>query len=321
MRKIFIYLVIALLSFPQTMADNIKSVSIGIVMPASEDCKPLNASHIDKLSTKVHRICTDNGFSSLYYPEGFVLYPVFELFDEEVVEGGVQKVYSLKFEFSLFVKQLNGAVLCSVTRTYKGAGISKEKAILNAISSINPKDAAYAGFMSESKNKIVEYYTMHTNQLIQKAENLSKRQQYEEALAILATIPPEVEQYPKVLDVSNGIYNEFLIQRSKEKILQAKGFIANMEYAQALEILISVNPASPMSSEAIALIESIETKIKVEEDKLWEFKMRQYKDEVELAKEKIVSETAYQNKMFDVITSIAKTYCEHLPAIEYKLLR
>ena len=143
-------------------------------------------------------------------------------------------------------------------------------------------------FISEGKKEIISYYKEHCNSIIQKSEGFAQRKQYEEAIALLLSIPEEVREcYSNAQKNALQIYNKYQEKNCKQQLQKVSALIANKNYEEALSILMNVDSSTSCYNEAKKQINIIENKIKAEDDKQWNFMMQQYKDKVSLEKYRI----------------------------------
>lgn len=282
-------------------------IYLGVFSPEQMD--GLNESQLGKINTKIEQICSLSGISSGYTPEGFAIYPVFEIYEDETVEGGMQNVYSVKAQMTLFIKQYNGVLVGSVSKTYSGFGKSKNQAVVNAIQNINPKEPAFKRFMDTSKEKIVDYYRTHCGQMIDKADMFASQEKYDEAIALLMSIPENVSCYSNVLVKVSKLYELIIEQRAQYFYSIAQTAYASRDYERMAFAIAQISPKSQLYPEAEKLISSMNEKFTAEEKRNWDFKMQQYNDELKLEKQRI-----------SAVKEIAKAYYQNKPDITYNLI-
>jgi hypothetical protein len=289
MKKIYcavIILALSLNSFGQTTND-VGKIALSVVMPENVD--GLDISQLSKLETKVSQIVTSSGISSSGYNNNFAIYPKFAIYESSVVEGGMQNITVVTAELSLFIKQVDNNLLFStISKTLKGSGNSKELAISNAISKISTNDPDFKTFIEAGKLKIIAYYETKCVDIIKKSDSYLQMQQYEQALALLMSVPVEVSScYNQVHDKAIETYKAYQTQKCADLLQKAKTSLAGNDYIGALNILSQIDPAATCFNEAQTIAKSAEAKVKVEEKKQWDFQMKQYNDTVSLEKQRI----------------------------------
>jgi len=309
MRK-FIFLFCILSSFISIAqnSDEVGTISLSIVTPENSD--ELSQVQLSKLKTRLTKIATSNGLSGSGFNSNFVLYPVFDIYNEELIEG-MENIVIVGVEVSLFVKQVdNNLIFSSYTLQIDGSGNDKNEAIVDAISQIPLNNEKIKGFLSESKKKIISYYEAQCANISKQAETAAGMSDYEKAFGILMSVPKEVSCSSQLSALSIKIYKGYQNKICNENVLKAKAEISAGNYDEALYVLSYIDPSSTCFSEAKSLIGSIEAKVSAERKKEWDFKMKQYDNSVELEKQRI-----------NAVKEIAVAYYQRTqPTYNYNLL-
>jgi tetratricopeptide (TPR) repeat protein len=268
-------------------ADDVGKIALSVVMP--DNVEGLTVAQLSKLESKIRQIATKAGLAASGYNQTFVIYPQFAVYESKVVEGGMQNIMTVTVELSLFIKQVsNNLLFSSVSRQLKGSGKSEEIAITNVISQIPVSDEAFTSFIDDAKQKIIQYYEANCDEIVKKADNYIKMQQYEQALGLLMSIPEEISAcYDKILSKSIDTYKAYQKQVCSENLLKAKTLVASMDYNEALNVLSEIDPSTDCFKEALTLVKSIENKVNAENKKQWDFQMKQYNNAVSLEKQRI----------------------------------
>ena len=286
MKKIilfFVFISFFQLSSAQTISD-IGKITLSI-SPIESDIPEVQQFLLAK---KIAQIITSEGISSFAYGN-FTITPKIFLENSEVVEGGMKNINVVWLSLSLTIEDnTTGKVFSSYSSTLKGSAMGKDKAITDAINKINNKSIELKKFISEGKKEIISYYKENCNSIIQKSEGFAQKKQYEEAIALLLSIPEEiVECYSNAQKNALQIYNKYQEKNCKQQLLEASALIANKNYKEALAILVNIESSTSCYNEAKKQIGVIENKIKAEDDKQWDFMIQQYKDKISLEKYRI----------------------------------
>jgi hypothetical protein len=323
-------LVAALLLFfsagAQTLSD-VGKIVLSVVMP--ENLEGLTASQLSKLESKITQITTRAGLAANSYNQTFVIYPKFAIYESQVVEGGMQNITVLTAELSLYILQTTTNVLfASVSKPLKGSGKSREAAITQLISQIPVSDKAFAVFIDEGKQKIIQYYETNCNNIVKKADSYIQRQQYDQALGLLMSVPEEVSAcYDKILNKAIDTHQALLTQICSEKMLQAKTMLATKNYEGTLGVLSEIDPSAVCFKEALAMVQSIENRISEAEKQQWDFRMKQYEDARNLKQqqhERSLEQQRNANELerqrIDAIKEVAIAYYKSQPTtVNYSL--
>ena len=219
----------------------------------------------------------------------------------------MQNVNVVQVSLTLFIKQCyDGTTINSISKNYKGSGLGKNKALVNCLSSINVSDKDFVSFIEEGKKRILSYYATNCERIKTKAQSLSNLQQYEEAIALLLSVPEECPCYSEVLTLSEQIYKQYLDFRCEYILGMAKSAVATLDYEKAAYLISVINPASSCQKEAQKMLSTITTKMNEIEKRNWDMQVQIFKDNVKL-----------KEKMIDGIRDIAVAYCSSQPQINY----
>lgn len=286
MKKIilfFVFISFFQLLSAQTISD-VGKITLSIA-PIESDISEAQQSLLTK---RIEQIITSEGISSFTYGN-FTITPKVSLQNSEVIEGGMKNINVVWLDLSLIIQEnTTGKIFSSYYSTLKGSAMGKDKAVIDAINKINNKSAELKKFISEGKKEIISYYKENCNSIIQKSEGFAQRKQYEEAIALLLSIPEELKEcYSNAQKNALQIYNKYQEKNCKQQLQKVSALIANKNYEEALSILMNVDPSTSCYNEAKKQINIIENKIKAEDDKQWNFMMQQYKDKVSLEKYRI----------------------------------
>ncbi|WP_179320198.1 SPFH domain-containing protein [Winogradskyella helgolandensis] len=295
MRKInllFIFTFICYSTFSQT-ADDVGKIALSVVMSTNTDS--IDYKEFEKLKSKIQQMTAANGISGNGYYSNFVIYPKFEIFEEETIDAGLTPKTYVKGELSLYVSQAsNNLIFNTVSLNIMGIGEKKDKAILNAISRIDTRDDKLAPFFKESKSKIISYYESNCELIASKAKSLVKKQQYQEAIGLLMSVPEEVQNcYQKIQDETVNAYLAYQNNICDATMLQAKSEIAKKAYTKALNTLTNVDSESKCFTNAEVLISEIDKEIS-------RIEQRDYDDKQQAIKQRIAERNEIRNNKKEI---------------------
>ena len=288
MKKILICLwVIAVLgsSISAQTTEDIGKITIGILMP--DQSEGMNEIQLGKFKTKMEQLCSKNGVISSWSTNSFYLRPIVDIYQSDVVEGGMQNIYVIKAELTIFITQADGTTVNSISKSLKGSGNSKEKAINDMIANIPVGDSSFQTFLTEGKKKIINYYESRCADILLKANNLFQQEKYEMSLALLMSVPEEVSCYKDITNKAAEIYSAYQDKMCAQLTSAANAAIAVQDYYKAAEYLTQINPNSSCYGFAVNTFKKVEEKVTALEERDWNFSMKQYDDSVNLEKMRI----------------------------------
>jgi len=281
-----IFILIFGLSALNAQTDNAEWLNIGLVMPTSYD--GLNDAQLGKVETKIMGILANNGVSSQGVCNGIVLYPKFEIYDEGEVNTGMQNLTVVDITVSLFIKQADdNAIFAHTSRQIRGSGKNRDQALNSAINAIKSNDPKWEEFIGNAKKKMIKYYERMCTSLLSQADQLSKTGQVAQAISMLFNIPKEVGCYEQARSRSIALYKQYINENCSRLMLEAKGYLANNDYASAMNVVEQIDPNSSCFKETDKLISAAAKEVDNEHLRRWDLLKKSYGDLIELEKHRI----------------------------------
>lgn len=288
MRKFCVFLIlitIVALSYAQNESD-ISRITIHPMIPKYEHLPPESAK---LLETKLLQIVTSNGIADNEYISRFVITAKVNVITKDILVGPPQRI-SQKIAVTLMIGDIEDDKVYS-TFTIEGMGIgqSLDKAYIAAFKNINPNNPKIKQFIEEGKEKIVQYYDHHCQEMLSEAHKLASTAHYERALMLLTSVPNVCENcYNTCADEAAKIYMDMINDRGASLLRQAQSIWAKNPTRQgaqeATSILSQINFAASCQPEVALLMQDITSKMKEVDQREWEFKMQQYRDDIEREK-------------------------------------
>ena len=296
-----------------SFAQETPRIAISAVLP---DNVSIPQASINMLQNKMKTIITTNGFAD-EIEQRFVMTANIDILEQGHNSAGM---LMQKMIITFYVGDiLENKVYSSAVINVLGVGQSDIKACNMAFQKISPSIPEIKQALNEANKKIIDYYTTHYSDLISEVNRLVEMGQFDEAITKLITVPSVcVESYNDAQNRSVEIYHKkmnALAAQQKAKtdkeglvlIQQAKAaWSSKQDYesaSNALTILAQIDPEAGCIEEANKFIQSINDKLRTDErneataaaaiaKRNWEFKMRQYEDNLEMAKQKQADKTA-----------------------------
>lgn len=241
------------------------------------------------LQQRLLQLATQNGYGSL--SGEFILTPNLLVVDKKVTATAPAQ-YIVDLEVSIYVVALQEQTIIGETSvSLRGIGTSESKAYIGAVNRLSPRTPAMRNFMSECRERIIDYYAQRVPVLIAKAQSLADREQYAEAIAVLDAIPESVPEYASVASLKVDLATQLLDRVAETAIQRAKAEMVKGNYSDALDALVAVNPASNKAKEAYAMIDQVAAKMSEAERAAREAELAR------LAQEQEASQRAFDNQM------------------------
>lgn len=262
------------------------------VMPISiqldEEFTNVPSAACSVLLQSLTRMATENNLTTDAPTTPFVLTAHCDVLDKSNLPGPpIQTVYNLGITFYMAdtytQKKFSTAYI-----TLDGVGTGDVKSYINAFRRINTKNDKIQSLINRGKKKMMDYYDSQYTNIIKEAQRLVSLQQYEEALAMVLSIPLcskggeeaskyGLQLYTKYLDRLN------LFLLNKAKALWAAGQDQETAYS-VCAMLAQIDPDAACYGEAGALMKEIKGQVRSDID----FEMREkYHDQVQIEKDRI----------------------------------
>lgn len=302
---------VMLLAGALSAQDTAASAPVALTLYASEMGGDLNETQTQMAGRKLTLLLDRYGYVASEDAHNFGVFPKFTVYEEAPMEG-LSKMLVVKAEISLVAKQVsNGLVVASCAQTVTGSGANREAALTNAISNLPTKGPQYQTFFKSVQQKVTAYYKSNCADIIAEANNTSsQQQQHALAMQLLLQVPREAgECYTKAQQQVQPIFLAFQKDRCARMVQAATAESAAMRYQSALSILALVDPNSPCRADALALIQSIASKVEAQYRERWNFMLKAYSDEIELEKLRI-----------EACKEIAKAYYGKSDTLLYTLI-
>lgn len=154
----------------------------------------LPSESAELLKSKTINIITHNGIASQGVNPQIIVAPTLTEINYDITSTLPQK-HKINYSATIYIGNiLTGEIFNSINKTLIGVGDSKELAIMNAISSISTNDTDITNLISGTEQKIINYYNTNGELLLNEAVGYINNHKYEEALAILNSIPKECQE-------------------------------------------------------------------------------------------------------------------------------
>lgn len=256
------------------------------VLQPERDNIPAEAAK--QIEGKLTQLVTANGIADIDPANRFVLTTKAAIITKDIVPGPPAKV-SMNIDFTFMVGDvIDNKVFETFTISSVGVGINENKAMISAVKNIKPKNPELVEFLKKAKQEIVEYYSTRCVQIMQEAKQEAAAQNFDKAIYLLM-------QIPDVCDCA-GDCRDLAIKYSKNKVntnaatLLTKAKAAWAESpdatgaANAADIIARIPSGTTSQAGVNALIAEINTKLRADQKRDWDFKMQQYNDQIEKQK-------------------------------------
>ena len=259
MKRLFLLNVLLLLIFGINAQETIQS-RIGFSYTPGNYPPEITENLARSLENKVNQIISRScAGASIASSAAFAIRPEVVISSQDVVSTGMRGVYVSRGELTLYaVGLLDNNTYASVRIPVEGSASNNAQAALNQmILRVNISDVRIARFIQTAQQKIEEFFAKNTPILIQKADALAKKSQYDEAVAVLSLIPESVDSYTTVAARISEYYTAQIDLEATAQLHEVDVLLAQDKKTEALDILAEINPLSTLFLQAQAKINSV----------------------------------------------------------------
>ena len=262
-----------------------KQLYIGCLLPERENI-PNEAAN--QLRNKMEQLLAQNGIADDDPLCRFLLTAKADIVTKDIIAGPPAKT-SMNIDFTFIVGDAeDNKVFESTTISTTGVGINETKAFIAAIKNIKPKSPDLVSFLNKSKEKIVAYYQAKCKDIMAKAEQAASERDYGQSVYLLMQIPDVCEQADECKQRAIAYSLEYTENHAAELLNQAKSLWAASPNAKgasdAADVIASIPANTSSQPQLDKLVKEINNKLRADEKKAWDFKIKQYNDKIEKQK-------------------------------------
>ena len=240
-----------------------------------------------QLETKLQSALTANGYADNGYIERFVLTAKVDITQKDITPTTPSRI-SEKMDITLMVGDVvENKIYATVTLQSAGIGINENKAFISAFCSIMGDNPKIQQMLSEAKEKIMDYYTIHCSEIVQCANSLTAVQKYDEAIALLVAVPNVCNDcFSQCQQEAGKVYQQKIDAEATVLLEQAQAAWASSQNAsgasKVADIISNINPKCSIYANVVALRNAVESELQADAKREWNFKMQQYEDNQQL---------------------------------------
>lgn len=244
------------------------------------------------LHTKLKQIVSNNGLAGSTVNPRFIVTASINVGTKDIIAGPPQMI-AQNIQITFFIGDaMENKIFSSATVLLRGIGNNENKAFIDAFKRINSSNQALVSLIAEGKTKIIAYFDSQCDFTLKEAMTLKNQGKYDEAIYKLSLVPEVCQDcYFKCLDTLLFVYQEKIDKDCQVKFQEAKTIWAANSSRQgaedAAEVISQIDPLASCQPEVEKFIKSVDTKLKADEKARWEFKMKQYEDQVAKEKEQM----------------------------------
>lgn len=173
----------------------------------------------DLMQNKLTQIALRNGVGG--FSEQYVLTAKIALEDKQTTATAPPQ-FIVKLSVQLLALDMDAQIIVGErTLSLTGVDKSENRAYLDAIKKIKPTDPILVSFIREASESVVAAYNRNLDTNLADARQCYDNGRYDDALAILAAIPENVDRYDQVRDLSSVVVKAKIQKESAQRAAAA----------------------------------------------------------------------------------------------------
>lgn len=267
------------------------------VMPVSivldEDFTGVPTAATKQLYQSLSRMATENGLTTEAVNTPFVLTAHCDVLDKSNIPGPpIQTVYNLGVTFYM-ADTYTQKKFATEYVTLDGVGTGEVKSFIDAFRHLNKAKSKIVSLITRGKSNMMNYYDTQYSSIIKEAERLESMQRYEEAIAMVMSIPVCSKGGNEASRYGLRLYTKNLDRMNLYLLNSAKAvWVAGQDQTTAVEacrLLAQIDPEAACYADAAKLMKEIKGQVRSDID----FEMRQkYNDQIGLEQNRIAAARA-----------------------------
>ena len=284
MKRVLLSIILVLLvgSLGYSQDADVAALSIRVQQPERDY---LTAPACRLLQTKMTQILNQSGVVNDIPSNRFVMTAKANVLNKDIIAGSPSRI-SEQIEMTFIIGDvIDNKKYGSYVLNLTGVGLNEQQAVQMAIKSIKNNDSGMHAFIEQSKTRIVQYYRDNEAKILQDADKLVSQGRFDEAVYALSQVPNAcgscyahcMERMLEINQLKMDWDGKSLLSRAKAAWAKSP----NAQGAKAVYPLVSaISPQASCFKEVSPFLRQITSKLEADEQREWDFKVKQYEDEI-----------------------------------------
>lgn len=260
---------------------------IPLMVYVPEQAEGIPASSQAALESKLRQMITQNGMEGGSRFSNFCLVANTTENSKEILSG-LRPTVALTIDLELYVgNNYTGEKFSSTYITLNGVGRNEAKAYSTAFASAGSNNAQIQQFLKEAKRKVTTYYETQVPTIISRAKSYAMRNEFEEALCLLSSVPTCCSKYEDVEKCMLEVFQSYINYDCAVKVNKARAIWNATQDREGAALagayLSAIDPSSSCWTEVLDLSEKIRDRIGDD----WEFAKEIQRSAIDLEKARI----------------------------------
>ena len=281
MKKLIVLLYVLLGCGIYANADTGDKIYISVYQPERDEITPEAAK---SLETKMRSLITKFGIADEDANSRFVITAKLNITSKDIVPSTPPRI-SEKIDFNFIIGDvIENKVFESFNISAIGIGENENKAFISAVNKINVNNEQFSTFLENAKQKIVSYYSERCGDIIVQAKQDAANRDFDAAIYKLMQIPSICDCANECQQLEIEFYTKRIDLKAEQLLNNAKAIWASSPTPEgassAADVIAQIPSGTSSQKEIYALVADIESKLKEDQRKEWNFKMKQYNDNI-----------------------------------------
>jgi len=288
--------------YSQTHDDDLSRIVLNTYLEPNQEGMSDKVSSI--LENKLNQIALKNGVGGDALNPRFIITAKVAILSKEVTPTA-PPMHALTLDVTFYIGDgIDGIKYGTTNINLKGVGKNESKAFISALNNIKPTNSIFKSFVSDSKQKIMDYYNNNCDIILKEAEAMVSMNQFDEAIEKLIVVPKvSSDCYYKCMAKAYETYQANIDHRCQINLADARNiWNSGQDYEAALkakESLSMIDPNASCYSDALIFSEEIAKRIKEIDQRDWDFKMKQEENALLLNQQRLNNEAILKEKRLE----------------------
>ena len=296
MKKIFAAILIAsacISAFAQNNQGKMDDAGRIALTPVILENSNIPPAATNVVLNKLTQIVTQNGLAGDSFDPRFIITAnMVELSHDVTATTPPMQAYTLSPTLYIGDAATGTLYATCALNPIKGAGTNATKAYMQAVKMLKANSPEVQRFIETGKTRIIEWYNTQIDFLISEANALAGQDKYDEAIALLFTVPTVCKgAFDKAMRAAEQIFQQKIdIEGAQLLNMATHVWNANQHWSGANEAagyLSQIHPLSSAVPGAMALSENIAKRVKELDNREWNFEMKKFDAHVSLESQRI----------------------------------
>ena len=296
MKKIIASIILAaavVTSFAQNNQGKMDDMGRIALTPVIMENSYIPAAASNVVLNKLTQIVTQNGLAGDSFDPRFIITAnMVELSHDVTATTPPMQAYTLSPTLYIGDAATGTLYATCALNPIKGAGTNATKAYMQAVKMLKANSPEVQRFIETGKTRIIEWYNTQIDFLISEANALAGQDKYDEAIALLFTVPTVCKDaFDKAMRAAEQIFQQKIdIEGAQLLNMATHVWNANQHWSGANEAagyLSQIHPLSSAVPGAMALSENIAKRVKELDNREWNFEMKKFDAHVSLESQRI----------------------------------